>query len=272
MTKEDNKNKIYVYLDRYPDGVDGTYRDLEDVLGINHTTIYRIINDSDDINAKSKGDGNSKETKFILKKYETKKVVLTKPVHPNFEEPIDTKEIKFTTRQHLICDYGLARNIYANAQSRVGEENVIDKVEMLYDLRDLFFSEERLEKMDYSWKHIVPRGHNIPMGFRDYFLQNLKPIRYTLTEYAALTKDLRFISDHPEIRQVMWGSKGGRKGGVWILRKGEEMDQLDLILYEALTKLKRFQRRKKGLKQQANTRLVFKHEKDVMDILREFDL
>lgn len=242
MNKEANENKIYRYLDRYPSGVDGTYRDLEDVLGIDHTTIYRIMKDSDDIITTSKGDGNSKETHFKLKKYETKNYQVTKPKQKIMTKPIETKEIKFTTRQHRLCDYLL--------EHCMGKENRRDKVDILWDLQDVYF--EFSDDLPFSKDEIKKTRHN-------------------WTEYAQLTKDIRFINQHGEIRQILIGSQGGHSGGIWTLRVGEQHDEIDKNFGEALKKLKHAWAMKKAAEKHANTKLVFKNEKNIMDILREFD-
>lgn len=267
MSKEANENKLYVYFDRYPDGLDKTYRQLEEELGIDHETIRRIVKESEKISSCVKGIGTSQYTHFILKKYETQYNLFNMPKNDTMSKSIETKEIKFTTRQHKICNYGLGIGAYEHLGNKKGEPKLIDKIAMLFDLKELFFSEKKLDELENEYNN-----KNYVMSEKVYFINKYKDRRHSLSQYSALTNELRFISDHPEIRQVMWGSKGGTKGGVWVLLKGEEMDDLDRILHKALKGLKRFQRRKRGLKPQGNMRFVFKSEKDVLDILRQFDL
>ena len=242
MSKETNYNKLYVYLDRFVDGISGTYRQLEEDLGIDHVTIQRIVTEYDTISSKVHGIGNSKETFWILKKYETKKNIVIPIKRDIFQEKKETKEITFNTRQHRLCDYLL--------ENCLGKESKIDKVDLLWNLKDHYFydSDDLLITKD-----------------------DIKKSRHNYAEYVKLTNDISFINLHGGIRQILIGSQGGRNGGVWALRLGEQHDAIDKILVNGLKQLNKFWAMKKAAEKQANTRLVFKGEKDIMDILRQFD-
>lgn len=235
------ENKLYRYFDRFPEGVDGTYRDLEDVLGIDHVAIQRIVKESTDINAIVKGKGNTKETHFILAKYETKEKRIGPKKKDIFDVKKETKEITFNTRQHRLCDYLLAHCL--------GKEKRKDKVDILWDLKEDYFAKSD----DIPWK------------------EDIKKSRHNYAEYVRLTNDISFINKHGEIRQMLIGSQGGCKGGIWVLRVGEQHDAIDDIFNAGLKILKKGWAMKKAAEKQANAKLVFKSEKDIMDILRQFD-
>lgn len=250
------ENKLYRYFDRFTFGVSGTYRDLEDVLGIDHVTIQRIVKESSDIIATVRGKGNSKETYFILAKYETinklqkERISLICETKGNaklkhktdiFDKKKETKEIKFNTRQHKLCDYLLAKLKITN--------DYLDKVDVLWDLKEFYFSKSD----DLPWK------------------DDIKKSRHNYAEYVRLTNDISFVNLHGEIRQILIGSRGGSKGGVKALRLGEQYDAIDSIFGQGLKIFKKAWAMKKAAEKQAQTRMVFKNEKDIMDLLRQFD-
>ena len=53
-----------------------------------------------------------------------------------FDIPIPTDVITFNTRQHRLCDYLLDK--------RRTIDNYLDKVDILWDLRTLYFSEKEI--------------------------------------------------------------------------------------------------------------------------------
>lgn len=252
MSRQDKENAIYRYLDRFPNGVVGTYRDLEEQLGIDHVTISRIIKDSQDIIATVRGTGNEKESHFILVKNETKTSNVIKPKKEVMDKPIETSEIKFNSRQHRLCDY-LLKNC-------LGKDSRIDKVDLLWELREDYF-----ECTDIG----LPYGVMNPIDGTTK--EMVKQSRHNYAEYVRLTNDISFINLHGEIRQILIGSQGGRNGGVWALRVGEQHDAIDKIFGDGLKLLKKGWAMKKAAEKQANTRLVFNNEKNIMDILRQFD-
>lgn len=252
MSRQDKENTIYRYLDRFPNGVTGTYRDLEEQLGIDHVTIMRIVKDSPDIKATVRGVGNEKESHFILVKNETKTNNAIKQKIAPIENPIETIEVRFNTRQHKLIDYLLLHCL--------GKNNRMDKVDLLWELREEYF-----ECTDIG----LPYGVMKPVNGTSK--DDLKKSRHNYAEYVRLTNDISFINMHGELRQILIGSQGGHGGGVWALRVGEQHDAIDKIFGDGLKLLKKGWAMKKAAEKHANTRLVFNNEKNIMDILREFD-
>ena len=94
-----------------------------------------------------------------------------------FEKKKETKDVKFNTRQHRLCDYLLAKLEIHN--------EYMDKIDILWDLKEYYFDEHTLWFI--SKEKLLKARHNQP-------------------EYVKLTNDVTFINMFGEIRQSRAGT------------------------------------------------------------------
>ena len=96
----------------------------------------------------------------------------------------------------------------------------------------------------------------------------LGPQRYDMREYVELTKDIQFINEHCDVRQVLIINRAGKNGGIKIAKKSEGADFVRREFINVLSKLKRVHKKRQFLEKDGNYRLVFGEEKDLLEILK----
>ena len=247
--KQDPKDKLYITILEAGE-IMGSYRDLAETLEIPHQTLFRVakeLEDENKIRIKNEDSLTFFEIVETPKKSEEEKQISI------FDFPIETEPFHFTTRQHRLIDF-------LKTEFEINPDRYVGKMEVLYKLRDLYFAAAQIDKL-YEEKPVDIRG-------LEYFEKHVGERRYSMKEYADLTKDVQVINEHLDIRQVLIISRSGTNGGIKVAKKSEAFDSLKSEFIHILKKLKRTHLKRKFLENDGQYRLVISEEKEMMEILK----
>ena len=253
--KQDPKDKLYITILEAGE-IMGSYRDLADTLDIPHQTLHRVAKELEEEN---KIQIRTEDSLTFFEIIGTPKKVEEKKQMSIFDFPIGTDKFEFTSRQHRLIDF-LKNELIVDPDRYVG------KMEVLYELRGLYFVSKDLSK--YYEESITPGSENYTTELNKYYNEVLGAKRYSMKEYADLTKDVQVINEHLDIRQVLIISRSGANGGIKIAKKSEAFESLKSEFIHILKKLKRTHLKRKFLENDGQYRLVIKEEKEMMEILK----
>ena len=305
MTKRYNpKEKVFYYIFEKK-GIFTSYRDLAEILNFPVATLHRVVKElEEEGKIKTTADenythfelvGSTEKTTIFDFAISSDPVTFTSRQHriidylkeegkikttadenythfeligvtektTIFDFAISSDPVTFTTRQHRLIDF-------LKSKFDKYPSEFIPKMEVLFALRIYYFTEESRDVINLQYRFdnkldIKSRGCTANL---QYFLEDLGSKRYDMKEYSDLTKDIQFINEHCDVRQVLIINRAGSKGGIKIAKKSEGADYVRREFIHILKKLKRNHTKRKFLEKDGNFRLVFQEEKEILEILK----